>query len=363
MEGVNHVTRVRSPSLRGHSRSGSFDDLDSVISSTNRSASVLSLSSNKGGSRPWHLDDVDEIPSWEQHNDNNSFRAISPTPRNRSYLTDSNFNARHRNGSAVSIRRDLYTPDNEYGPSGGLYTSPQPIVIGGARRNDSYDEEYDEYAERTFVDRRDMTLFPDHIKEEDEQRHLRNLDEGQDGIGGNHAEDDYSGGSNLQPHDFWTEQDLNSLQEGDRLGIGLSHEGYPVVDALIESTTTSTSSPQSPFRSPDDGIQFEVVRQLGYGSYAIVYLVKEILYEPDHEHGDHDLFPHHDEEDGDGTMIQEKTIYGREFALKCLSKRNLTDEQIRVQKFEATLHRALPIHSNVVALHRVSDVSLIGRYK
>jgi len=156
---------------------------------------------------------------------------------------------------------------------------------------------------------------------------------------------------------------LNSLQEGDRLGIGLSHEGYPVVDALIESTTTSTSSPQSPFRSPDDGIQFEVVRQLGYGSYAIVYLVKEILYEPDHEHGDHDLFPHHDEEDGDGTMIQEKTIYGREFALKCLSKRNLTDEQIRVQKFEATLHRALPIHSNVVALHRVSDVSLIGRYK
>lgn len=336
-----------------------------MISSTGRAPSVLSLSSNRDGGRPWHLDDVDEDPSWDEHN-NKTFngtlspRAISPTPRNRSYLTGA-FSARHRNGSAVSIRRELYTPDNEYAPPlGGSQTSPQPIAIGaGNRREDSYDEDYDEYAERTFVDRRDMTLFPDHIREEDEQRHLRNLNEQE---GPAHAtsglRDDYSGGSNQHPDDFWTEQDLNTLQEGDRIGIGLTHEGYPVIDALIDSVGSSTaSSPGSPFHAPDDGIQFEVVRQLGYGSYAIVYLVKEILYEPDHGNGDHDLFPHVEEEDG--AMVHEKTVYGREFALKCLSKRNLTDDQITVQKFEATLHRTLPEHPNVVALHRVSHHSRV----
>lgn len=200
-----------------------------------------------------------------------------------------------------------------------------------------------------------MTLFPDHIREEDEQRHLRNLNEQVDSTGKTRAGpdtiDDYSGGSSNHPADFWTEQDLNSLQEGDRIGIGLTHEGFLVVDALDNNQDSSQDDAIS-----DDGIQFEIVRQLGYGSYAIVYLVKEVLYEPDHEDDDH-LIQHDEDDDGSQVSIgarRGKTVYGREFALKCLSKKNLTDDQIAVQKFEATLHRALPNHPNVVALHRVS---------
>lgn len=344
LEGVNHVTRVRSPSLRGHSRSGSFDDFGSVVGS-GAPSSVFSLSSSRGGgeNQPWHLDDVDEVPSWEEHNKTFSIPTPnSPTPRNRTLLTGftSSFNARQHNRdmSALASRRDLFTPDNEYGPS-SMQTSPVPIPIGRDGRQhsgDDFNDEFDEYAERTFVDRRDITLFPDHIRDEDEQRHLRNLEEQE----GAYRDESYGQGD----ENVWTDSDLNSLQEGDRLGIGLTHDGYPIIDAL-------DSSPESPFRSPDDGIQYEIVRQLGYGSYAIVYLVKEILYEPADD-GDH-LFP--SEGESSSARMQHHTVYGREFALKCLSKRNLSDEQMMVQKFEATLHRALPTHPNVVALHRVSS--------
>jgi len=354
------------------------------------------------------LDDVDEVPSWEEHNRTfkagNGFsgngngtssaassRAVSPTPRNRSFFTgyyNSGLQARHRNGSHVSLRagaggnggRDLYTPENEHNHPVIQQTSPLPIGISIANGKnlsaniETYDDEYDEYAERTFVDRRNNnTLFPDHIRDEDEQRHLRNLEEQEHDI--DHYSTHSGGGRYLSGDDpsaelanSWSDADLNSLQEGDRLGIGLLHEGHLIVDAL-EGGSSSTligdnkeaDGAKSPARSLlDDGIQFEIVRQLGYGSYAIVYLVKEILYEPSHEFHrpqdnhhpfsttDEDAFLHDDDEEGE-------TIYGREFALKCLSKKNLTDDQIAVQKFEATLHRALPNHPNVVALHRVSQ--------
>jgi len=127
----------------------------------------------------------------------------------------------------------------------------------------------DEFAERTFVDRRDDVLFPQHrfgsnanaaahknrtgsndngqmqllspnlgllddVDDEDERRHLANLDE-----------------ANLT----WTEGDLNALQEGDRLGIGLMHEGYAVVDAL-------DSGLESPYHEHVSGVEYEIVRQL-----------------------------------------------------------------------------------------------------
>lgn len=91
----------------------------------------------------------------------------------------------------------------------------------------------------------------------------------------------------------------------------------------------------------------------GYGSYAIVYLVKEVLY----DHSEDEL-PNGDDE---STISKsQQVVYGREFALKCLSKRNLSEDQITVQKFEATLHRQLPEHENVVALHKVSQQSLLS---
>ena len=46
--------------------------------------------------------------------------------------------------------------------------------------------------------------------------------------------------------------------------------------------------------------------------------------------------------------------YGRNFALKCLCKKDLTDELIEVQRGEAILHRALPDHEYIVRLYGVS---------
>ncbi|EIW67802.1 hypothetical protein TREMEDRAFT_39946, partial [Tremella mesenterica DSM 1558] len=67
---------------------------------------------------------------------------------------------------------------------------------------------------------------------------------------------------------------------------------------------------------------YQVIRQLGSGSYAVVYLVRE------------------------------KGGKRREYALKCLSKQNLEEEQLETQLFEATIHLALPVHPNIVTLHQ-----------
>lgn len=80
-----------------------------------------------------------------------------------------------------------------------------------------------------------------------------------------------------------------------------------------------------------------------------MYLVKEVLY----DELDEDAPFSHD--DSDSYMNGSRIVYGREFALKCLSKKNLTDEQIAIQRFEATLHRAIPPHPNVVELHQAFE--------
>jgi len=66
---------------------------------------------------------------------------------------------------------------------------------------------------------------------------------------------------------------------------------------------------------------YEVIRQLGSGSYAVVYLVRE------------------------------RGGRKREYALKCLSKHDLEEEQLETQLFEAHIHLSLPIHKNIVTLH------------
>ena len=51
----------------------------------------------------------------------------------------------------------------------------------------------------------------------------------------------------------------------------------------------------------------------------------------------------------------QQSTYGRNFALKCLCKKDLTDELIQVQRGEAVLHRALPDHEYIVRLYGVSS--------
>ncbi|WWC97310.1 hypothetical protein V866_004189 [Kwoniella sp. B9012] len=99
-------------------------------------------------------------------------------------------------------------------------------------------------------------------------------------------------------------------------GTGDDDIGLPLRRGGSEATKfTRTDGKQEKKR-------YEVVRKLGTGSYAVVYLVRE-------KGGRH-----------------------REYALKCLSKQDLEEEQLDTQLFEAHIHLSLPIHQNIVTLHQ-----------
>lgn len=109
-----------------------------------------------------------------------------------------------------------------------------------------------------------------------------------------------------------------------------------------------------------------------------VYLVREVLFDPDVNDDDIlspiDAFTsfqfdsplsaaHSPDKNGRPSMHSwasepfsppQVTTYGRNFALKCLCKKDLTDELIEVQRGEAVLHRALPDHEYIVRLYGVS---------
>lgn len=56
----------------------------------------------------------------------------------------------------------------------------------------------------------------------------------------------------------------------------------------------------------------------------------------------------------DPFSLPQQSTYGRNFALKCLCKKDLTQELIEVQRGEAVLHRALPDHEYIVRLYGAS---------
>lgn len=103
-------------------------------------------------------------------------------------------------------------------------------------------------------------------------------------------------------------------------------------------------------------IKFEVVRALGTGSYAVVYQVRQILsgYPPQTE----DLSPISAVDFDDIPSSAPSPVrYGREYALKCLSKADLDKDALSAQMFEATIHQSLPTHPNIVTLYRTLETS------
>ncbi|KAG8927843.1 hypothetical protein FRC02_007707 [Tulasnella sp. 418] len=140
----------------------------------------------------------------------------------------------------------------------------------------------------------------------------------------------------LHHHDYVVD---DVLLEGDIIGHGEQLHGE-----LIETVHIQTSAHRS---EPPPAHQLQVVRKLGAGSYATVYLVKEIVGRT--------LIPspHNDEELSDSSdSVRYRYQYGREFAVKCLSKYGLSPEELDVQMSEATLHQSLPSHPNIVTLYR-----------
>ncbi|KAH7335915.1 hypothetical protein B0J17DRAFT_668361 [Rhizoctonia solani] len=142
-----------------------------------------------------------------------------------------------------------------------------------------------------------------------------------------------------------------TLGEGDVVGHGVFVNGE-IVTAIDHGREPLLGGPQNGINA-----RYEIVRKLGSGSYATVFLAREILAEPlpptdsdlpfewngsDDAHADPDM------------TIRTSTgrTYGRSFAIKCLSRALLTTpESLAVQMLEATIHGSLPVHPNVVSLH------------
>jgi hypothetical protein len=101
---------------------------------------------------------------------------------------------------------------------------------------------------------------------------------------------------------------LRVFEDGDRLSVGDFHDGSRVVDSF-------------PQQASDTPKQLEVVRRLGSGSYAVVYLARSV----DSPYGDDDR-----DLDDDERPVE----YGREYALKCLCKKNLSADLLEVQRYE-----------------------------
>lgn len=133
---------------------------------------------------------------------------------------------------------------------------------------------------------------------------------------------------------------------GDVVGEGALLQGEPLKLVSIGAAPTRSDTPD--YEEPAK--EFQVTKRLGAGSYAVVYLVSEVLYRPPPSEDDHlgDL-----ELDGDKPSI----VYGREYAIKCLSKANLDEEALAAQMTEVTIHQSLRSHPNIVTLHRTLETS------
>ncbi|KAI0373388.1 kinase-like protein [Pilatotrama ljubarskyi] len=140
---------------------------------------------------------------------------------------------------------------------------------------------------------------------------------------------------------------VDVLAQGDLVGEGLYLQGE-----VISRVPISSSEPRVDHDEPAG--EFEVVRKLGSGSYAVVYLVREVLSRPQPSDDGHAIAIGGMDLD-DGSPGNQSTEYGREYAIKVLSKANLDEEALAAQLIEATIHQSLPAHPNIVTLHRTLE--------
>lgn len=109
---------------------------------------------------------------------------------------------------------------------------------------------------------------------------------------------------------------------------------------------------ESPIDDEQPAKEFEVISQLGTGSYAIVYEVVEVLSRPPPSDEGHTSLL--------GSMELEGRCsweYGRHYAIKCLSKANLDQDALAAQMSEVTIHQSLRPHPNIVTLYRTLETS------
>lgn len=115
------------------------------------------------------------------------------------------------------------------------------------------------------------------------------------------------------------------VEHVDPTSAGRPVNGRPLPASLLARNAAGLTTAPPIASAVSSNKIFEVVRKLGSGSYANVYLVREVS-------------------GGAGG--------GQEFALKCLSKQDLEQDSLDVQLFEATIHLCLPKHENIVTLYQ-----------
>jgi hypothetical protein len=108
------------------------------------------------------------------------------------------------------------------------------------------------------------------------------------------------------------------LSQGDLVGEGLLLQG--------EAIRLVSTRPLLDSKAPAN--RFETVKKLEIGSYAVIYLVREVLSPPVSSADDRITL------EGIEHLTSHPTVeYGRDFAIKCLPKGNL-DEPLAVQMAE-----------------------------
>jgi hypothetical protein len=132
------------------------------------------------------------------------------------------------------------------------------------------------------------------------------------------------------------------LNEGDIIGEDIPLLGQPLSKINFPVSLSRQSSADENEREPAP--TFEVVRKLGTGSYAVVYLVREVLSNPptrstrlssQEEEGMFDFdYSSTTSIPSDLALASSATVYGRDFAIKCLSKANLDEDALQAQLLE-----------------------------
>ena len=148
------------------------------------------------------------------------------------------------------------------------------------------------------------------------------------------------------------------LSPGDLVG-----EGIPLLGEVLR-----LASIRSPERPPvanyeDPAAEFEVVRQLGTGSDAVVYLVREVLSRDPPSEDDH-VYPGGRLELDDTASLPLPTEYGRQYAIKVLSRADFfdLDEEELVAQFTEVgiryLQSFLALKSSFSSCHSPVDEHL-----
>lgn len=125
------------------------------------------------------------------------------------------------------------------------------------------------------------------------------------------------------------------LYPGDLIGEGLSLQGESVRVVPLSSSQAHLDASAS----EEPAKEFEVIRLLGTGSYAVVYHVREVLSRKPLSEDGHSLLGRMDMDDS--SIRRPSVEYGREYAIKCLSKANLDEEALEAQTFEVCLSSSL----------------------